>query len=77
MVGPLAWESPHATGAALKRTKRPKKITLINLPLVLKKVMGTFKTAQHAGGTDSMQEVLEMRGELLKTLKQRDTKAHL
>ena len=24
-VGPLAWESPCATGAALEKTKRPKK----------------------------------------------------
>ena len=25
LIGPLAWEPPHAAGTALEKTKRPKK----------------------------------------------------
>ena len=30
LIGPLAWETPHAVGAALEKTKRKKKEKLVS-----------------------------------------------
>ena len=38
LIGPLAWEPPHAVGAALKSQKEKKKKTfLINMSLILQR----------------------------------------